>query len=126
MPIIYNGVTLTDINYNGVSLDKVIYNGVTVFEKVPSGTREPASGEYYNFTVPYTGIYNFWEIRPNSLWIYFNSTTLPNGGNIPHGTTPVNALSFVYDGWTYYRGTLMYSYYNAGQRYAYGIYRIKN
>ncbi len=34
MPIIYNGVTLTDIVYNGVALDKVIYNGAIVFEKI--------------------------------------------------------------------------------------------
>lgn len=45
MPLIYNGVTVTDVIYNGVALDKVIYNGVEVFTKAP--IREPASGEYY-------------------------------------------------------------------------------
>lgn len=33
MPLVYNGVTVTNIIYNGVSLDKVVYNGITGFSK---------------------------------------------------------------------------------------------
>lgn len=123
MPIIYNGVTLTDIKYNGVSLDKVIYNGVTVFEKgspsIPSGTREPTSGEYFS-SPGFAWIYMY-MLGDNLL--YFNSANT----NSPIGHCTGIQTSWSDGTWTYYKGSMTGGGGVAPQIFrSYAIYRIKN
>ena len=61
MPLIFNGVTVTEVIYNGTRLDNLVYNGVEVF------TREKFNDDVSNITPAYTGTNNG------------NSITLSNG-----------------------------------------------
>lgn len=113
MSLVYKGVTVTKVIYNGVDLDKVIYNGVTVFEKAPAIIREPATGDYYNFTTPpYTAFFSLG-------FLFFNSSAYI-------ALTPTLPWS---DGtWTYYKGSFKETRTDMvfGTYDGYGVYRVKN
>lgn len=69
--------------------------------------REPTSGEYYD---QYKEPYSFWSVNTQELAgtisITFNGFTFSNGGKLifPMGTP--TQTSIVFEGKTYYRGTL--------------------
>lgn len=124
MPIIHNGVNLTDLICNGVALDKVIFNGVTVFEKAPAIIREPATGGYCDGEFGY-GFYSAYDdsIQRFVLEVYWNNTCIYASTDFTLKSLP---LSFIYNGWTYYRGNL-HSYTHDDFLFQnFYIYRIKN
>ncbi len=124
MPIVYNGVTLTDIVYNGVALDKVMYNGVEVFTKAPAIIREPESGEYFSNQIG----------TPPLYLTYWKDSVSTEKGSIYWLTADISPMiafsgflnSFVYNGYTYYKGTYHHSTTSLPIIRFYSIYRIKN
>lgn len=98
---------------NPISLSEYYRGGPYVPTSRTVTTRDPTSGEYYNAANWFWR--NYIGVGSN---VYWNGA----GGFFVTPTAPVGATSLVYNGWTYYRGSLRSSDPSYGI-YLYGVYR---